>query len=287
LERNYTDPFKSKLLAWLGSWRASIAVGEAEGDGVAVTNVRFMAARINIKPRPWLEFGVSRTAQWCGSGRPCGWQVFKEMLLGQDNTSGTGDRSDEPGNQMAGYDLRMRSPWRKLPMALYAQMIGEDEAGSLPSKFLGLFGLETWGSIGGGAWRVRLEYADTTCSFSRTEPQFDCAYRNSLYPQGYAYRGRIVGHSLDNDSQMFTVGGIFTASDGNSLSVAIRKVTLNRDGGAHAISDVSANLGNVELRYSWNFAIGRLIAGVGYDDQTAGASFGTDVRGFLNWQQGF
>ena len=30
LERNYTDPFKTKWLSWIGPWRASIAMGEAE-----------------------------------------------------------------------------------------------------------------------------------------------------------------------------------------------------------------------------------------------------------------
>src|SRR5699024_2183634 len=34
LERNYTDPFKSRWLSWIGPWRASIAVGEEEGSGV-------------------------------------------------------------------------------------------------------------------------------------------------------------------------------------------------------------------------------------------------------------
>ena len=32
LERNYTDPFKSRWLSWIGPWRASIAVGEMEYD---------------------------------------------------------------------------------------------------------------------------------------------------------------------------------------------------------------------------------------------------------------
>ncbi len=36
LERNYTDPFKSKWLSWIGPWRASIAMGRAESSGVPV-----------------------------------------------------------------------------------------------------------------------------------------------------------------------------------------------------------------------------------------------------------
>ena len=38
-----------------------------------------------------------------------------------------------------------------------------------------------------------MEYSDTACNFSREAPKFDCAYRNSIYPQGYTHRGRIIG----------------------------------------------------------------------------------------------
>src|SRR6187399_1276175 len=142
LERNYTDPFKSKWLSWIGPWRASIAIGEMEGHDVAVPDVKFLAARVNFKPRPWLEFGLTRTAQFCGGDRPCDWDTFTDMLFGRDNNDGGGDPSQEPGNQLAGYDLRMRSPWKALPVAFYTQWIGEDEAGSLPSKFIAQAGLE-------------------------------------------------------------------------------------------------------------------------------------------------
>jgi hypothetical protein len=279
LERNYTDAFKTRWLSWIGPWRASIAMGESDEDDVAVTGVKFFAARVNFKPRPWLEFGLTRTAQWCGGDRPCDWDTFKDMVLGEDNTDPGDDPADEPGNQMAGYDLRLRSPWKRLPAAFYTQWIGEDEAGGLPSKFLGLFGLEFWGSSPFGGYRLRAEYADTACMFNNATPQFNCAYRHPIYPQGYTYRRRVIGHSLDNDSRMFSVAGLLTRPNGDVLSVEIRRAELNRDGtGTHAISEVPADLDDVELRYSRLFAIGNVSVGVGYDDQ---------VRGFLRWQQGF
>jgi len=289
LERNYTDPFKTKLLSWIGPWRASIAIGEEESHGVAVTGVRFLAARVNFKPRPWLEFGLTRTAQWCGGDRPCGWSTFKDLLIGRDNQVEGGLPSvEQPGNQMAGYDMRLRSPWKALPIALYGQMIGEDEAGGLPSRFLGLFGLETWGSSRWGGYRFRAEYADTACSFSRQVQLYNCAYRNGIYPQGYTYRGRVIGHSLDNDSRMFSVAGVVTRPNGDLFSLEVRRAQLNRDGsGTHAISDVPADLDNVELRYSKVFSLGKASVGLGYDDRTAPVGSASEVRGYLSWQQGF
>ena len=288
LERNYTDPFKSGWLSWIGPWRASIAMGRAESDDVPVTDVRFFAARVNFRPRPWLELGLTRTAQWCGGDRPCDWDTFTDMVLGNDNQVAEGVAAeDQPGNQMAGYDLRIRSPLRALPLVFYTQWIGEDEAGGLPSKFIGQFGLETWGFAHRATWRLRAEYTDTACNFSRQTPEFGCAYRNSIYPQGYAYRGRIIGDSMDNDSRRFTLAGMLTLQSGDFFSLTLRRAEINRDGGTHAISGVPLDVDNVELRYSRGWAIGKISVGLGYEDPATRPDASSRVNGFVIWQQGF
>jgi hypothetical protein len=288
LERNYTDPFKTKLLSWIGPWRASIAVGEAEAHDVAVPNVRFLAARVNFKPRPWLEFGLTRTAQWCGGDRQCGWKTFTDLLVGRDNQiSEDGGADGQPGNQMAGYDARIRSPWRQLPLVAYTQWIGEDEAGGLPAKFMGLFGIETWGDTRWGGFRLHAEFTGTACNFSRQTPTYACGYRNRIYPQGYAYRGRIIGHSMDNDSRMYSLGGSLTRANGNTLSMLVRTIEINVDGGDHAISDVPQDVYNVELRYSRGLGAGKIYAGLGYQDPALRSDWSSDLHAFVNWQQGF
>lgn len=284
LERNYTDPFKSKWLSWIGPWRASIAMGRAESSDVPVPDVRFFAARVNFKPRPWLEFGLTRTAQWCGGDRTCDWSTFVDMVFGHDNGA---DTATQPGNQMAGYDMRLRSLWRALPLVFYTQWIGEDEAGGLPAKFIGQFGLETWGSARFGSWRLRAEYTDTACNFSRNQPLYGCAYRNTIYPQGYAYLGRIIGDSMDNDSRRFTVAGQVTLTNGDFVSLALRRMQINRDGGAHAISEVPLDVDNVELRYSRGLGAGTVSAGLGWENPATRPDSSSGVHGFVTWQQGF
>jgi hypothetical protein len=288
IERNYSDPFRWPVLRAFGPWRASIAIGRAEGSDVAVPDVRFLAARVSFKPEPWIELALSRTAQWCGEGRPCGFDTFTDLLLGRDNRSETLTEEEEPGNQMAGYDLRLASPWPTFPAAAYMQWIGEDEAGGLPSKFLGLFGAETWGMLGLGSYRLRFELADTSCAFTRSEPQFDCAYRNSLYPQGYTYRGRAIGHAMDNDGRSYSVSGLWVRPDGDSLSVLVRRFDLNRGGGtpdvSHTVAAMPVELTNVELQYNRDFSWGRLLVGAGYDDYKD-AWRGSNARGFIEWRQ--
>lgn len=284
VERNYTDPFESKWLSWIGPWRASIALGRAEGSGVALPNTRYFAARVNFRPRPWLELALTRTAQWCGDGRPCSLGTFGDLLIGRDNRSDSLTVNQEPGNQLAGYDVRLRSPWRALPLAVYGQFIGEDEAGGLPSKFLGLIGAEWWGATEWGSYRVHAEAADTACAFSRADPQFGCAYRNGLYPQGYTYRGRVIGHSMDQDSRMYSLGATLIRPGGDAINALLRETHLNRDGGGNFVAAVPATIRNVELQYSRALWTGQIQLGVGYDDADDN-SVSSGARGFVSWRQ--
>jgi hypothetical protein len=285
IERNYTTPFRVPVLRWLGPWRASVALGVGDRRDIAVPDSRFMAARVTFRPQPWLEIGVSRTAQWCGDGRPCDASTFADLLIGRDNRDESLDINDEPGNQLAGYDVRLRSPWLGVPVAFYSQWIGEDEAGGLPSKFLGQIGLETWWMTPAGGWRAHVEYSDTTCAFTRSDPEFGCGYRNSLYPQGYSFRGRIIGHSMDNDSRMYSLGVLLVRTNGDYLSATVRRVEINRDGGPHAISTEPRNLGNVELRYSRTLSFGDVMVGLGFDDKDRPED-GSALRVYLGWQRG-
>jgi hypothetical protein len=243
--------------------------------------------RVNFKPRSWLEFGLTRTAQWCGGDRRCGFGVFRDLLIGRDNRDESLSIDDEPGNQMAGYDLRLRSPWRKLPLVFYTQWIGEDEAGGLPSKFLGQFGLEFWGDSPLGSYRVHAEYADTTCGFNLPQPEYECAYSNALYPQGYTYYGRIIGDAMDRDSQMTSFGVVLARPNGDVGSLLVRQTDLNRNGGVHSLSVVPVTVKNVELQYSRTFDFGQITVGLGADDRGYGAEDSARMRGFVRWQQGF
>ena len=186
-------------------------MGQLEGSREDAPNAQLFGARITWKPHPRIEVGLSRTAQWCGDGRPCDASTFWDLLVGNDNDQ---PLEEQPGNQLAGYDLRWSLP--KVPVAVYMQAIGEDEAGLLPSKFLGLIGAEVWGGFGDNSWRAHVEYADTVCGFYESEPEFGCAYRNVIYFDGYQYRDRSIGHSIDGDSEQIALGLVLVRGDGSS-----------------------------------------------------------------------
>ncbi|MDO1890711.1 capsule assembly Wzi family protein, partial [Escherichia coli] len=80
-------------------------------------------------------------------GRPQSWSSFWKGVSGRDNDDS--GRGDDPGNQLAGFDFKLKmQPLIGLPVSLYGQLVGEDEAGYLPSQnnyLLGLEGHPEWG----------------------------------------------------------------------------------------------------------------------------------------------
>lgn len=284
LERNYSDAFKPGWLRWLGRFRWSITAGQLEKDR-DVPKARFMGARLTWKPAPSVEIGFSRSAQWCGDGRPCGLGTFKDLLLGNDNDQ---PQAQQPGNQMAGFDFRWKLP--RVPVAVYAQGIGEDEANKLPSKYLGLFGAEAYGTLRGGTWRVHAEFADTTCNFSRKPPTFGCAYTNGNYPDGYRYRGRNLGHGIDADAEQVAVGALYVTAAGTTWQLDAQTSRLNRAGATpNALpAPVPTRWQSIDLAWRKPVRGADLRVSLGVERQgPLGGRARTDARITLGWHRGF
>lgn len=263
IERNYSTPFEAPVLKWLGPWRASFQAGRLESGRNDVSRPHFMALRIAFKPARSLEVGLSRSAQLCGKGRDCGLDTYWDMVVGKD---GNGDLADQPGNQLAGFDVRW-SLARKVPVALYGQAIGEGESGFLPSRYLGLGGVETWTRARGWSVRAYGEYAKTSCRFARSEPVRGCAYESAIYTDGYRYRGRAIGHAYDRDAEGWTVGAVATR-DRTSMSARAYDVKLNeqRSGLQHSLAPAGGKLRGLELSLRTAMKFGTVTVGLGYDD---------------------
>ena len=190
-DRNFTEPFETKWLSWIGPWDLSLLWGFMEEER-AVPNAQFLGFRLVMRPLSSLEIGISRTAQWCGDDRPCDLDTFWNLLVGNDNRGDDLAPEDEPGNQTAALDFRWALTPLKLPLAIYGQFMAEDEAGGFPSRYIGQLGIEHYGQFS-GRWSYRLygEAAETTCNFYDSEPGFNCAYNHGIYETGYRYRGRV------------------------------------------------------------------------------------------------
>lgn len=282
IERNYSDAIDHPWLEWLGQWRFAATMGRLEGSRDDAPDANFFGARLTWKPHRRVEIGITRSAQWCGDGRPCGAGTFWDLLVGNDNDQ---PPAEQPGNQLAGFDARWSVPWA--PVAVYGQMIGEDEAGRLPSQYLGLFGVEASGGFGDRSWRAHLEYADTACSFYDSEPNFGCAYRNVIYFDGYQYRDRSIGHSLDGDGEQIAAGLLLVNGDGSQWELAAQSAKVNRGGASlvHSVEPAAARIRSADLYHRRALWGGELAIAVGYErrERDAPARDSGDARGFVQW----
>lgn len=192
-----THAFETRWLSWIGPWDAEVFFGQLQGH-TEPRAPRFAGMRVEISPARWLAVGASRTMQWGGEGRSNSLRSLWNALRGSDNVGASGvTAANEPGNQLAGFDIRASLHAIGVPVALHTQWIGEDEAGYLPSKYMASSGVEIWHASKRWRWRAVLEHVDTVVGVHDEFP--GTAYRHHIYRQGYTQRGRILGFSLGTD----------------------------------------------------------------------------------------
>jgi hypothetical protein len=294
VERAVPRPFESRWLDWLGPWRFSFGVGRMESERSDIDSPLFMSWRVTIMPFKDIEVGFSRTAQFCGRQQICTGSSFVDLLIGNDNPGFDATLETEPGNQMAGFDIRWASPLGELPYAVYGQMIGEDESSYLPVKYLSQFGAEVWKPLPDGALVMGfLEYADTTCSSNRSPPIFNCAYtqQNLFNVEGYRYRNRVVGHTLDSDAEVYSLGATLTSRGGDLWSITARSGELNRDAGVDLNNTVSTSRAiyrGLDLGWRGNLLGSPVSVDLGADyRRPEGADREIEVHGFVGWRYEF
>jgi hypothetical protein len=281
-------------LKWVGPYRWTTFMGALESDHSGFPNPLVWGLRLNFRPfDSGLEVGLSRTAQWCRPG-VCDLNAFGDVLFANDNQGENVAAEDEPGNQLAGFDVRYRLPV-DLPLAVYWQLNGEsiDNGNFRPRQQTQLFGAETWSrpTDGGGSWRAFVEYAGTACGdigFSGDETTFWCAYENGTFLDGYRYRGRVIGHSAERDARVYTVGGLYASPSGRTWEFRARHADLNRgavgfESPSNTVATTATDLWNAEVRVSGRFQSVSYEIGFGVDRlDPGGASAEFNGRAFVS-----
>ena len=255
LTRISPDAFETKWLKWLGPWTFNSFMGKLDNDEGERpgSNALLFGMRIDFLPFGWknLNIGVNRAIQWAGDGRPSGLNTFWNALISEDNRVNNVTAENEPGNQLAGLDYRLKIPgWN---LAQYGQITGEDEDDYQPDANMILYGLETWGELESinATWRAYYEFSDTNAQYLLAEPRqntFNIAYNHGIYSSGYRDKGRVIGHAMDGDGRMKTFGGFIAQANGNLWGAKLRSYELNRDGaGPNSVTIVPINGHSLEL----------------------------------------
>lgn len=284
LQRSDSRPLETAWLSWIGPWQFVTFMGKLESDR-EIPNALLFGLRVVARPLAGFELGFSRAAQWGGEGRPQGLDTFVDLLLGRDNVGDSGTTAaNEPGNQLAGFDFRYSLQGQNAGGACYSQMIGEDEAGGLPSQYLTLLGFEVWGAQSGSP-RWVAEYADTTAGGligSRSRP--GSAYGHGLYTDGYRYRREAIGHPADGDSRIASLKFILPAAE-RTWDVSVSWGELNRSGQRLNSTGPSAtDIASLTARAVQPSRWGEWTAVLETTKSGAGTSSDTHVRAELGWR---
>lgn len=216
VQRAVQDAFETKWLSWIGPWQYQAFAGQLD-DYKAVPNAKLIGLRLTAQPLPYLELGASRAVQIGGKGQPNSFKAYWNAMIGKDNgCDDSGCTSDEnASNQIAGFDGRLLlQPLLNVPMSLYTQFVGEDEAGGLPAKYLYLAGADFSSNYKNMPYQLYAEWADT-----RTNGKAKgISYNHHQYTDGYYQHGFPLGHAMGGDGQMYSVGGDIRFDVMNRLS---------------------------------------------------------------------
>jgi len=214
LQRGSVSVSETPWLSWMGPWNFDVFVAKAQDPWVVPnqpSGFLFSGMRLTLRPKPWLEVGLSRGMQTGGAGRPRGAATFVKAFFGQELNKEVDDTFEDSSAQIAGWDVRVSCPstWASWlgSCAAYTQWMGEDAAGKvpLPFKFMSLWGVES--TFEGGRYRAFAEWADTN-AYSLpwdSKPSFP-GYLNGVYRQGYTQGARWVGSAQGAGSQVLTLG---------------------------------------------------------------------------------
>ena len=111
-----------------------------------------------------------------------------------------------------------------MPASVYAQLVGEDEAGALPAKNMYLLGAEYASAINGKPFQLYGEYADT-----RTNGEVrGISYNHATYRDGYYQQGYPLGHSLGGDAESLTLGGKLWLNQDDFIHAKLQLAEVNQ-----------------------------------------------------------
>jgi hypothetical protein len=189
------------LLPWifrvLGLVKAEWFLARLEADR-DYPHANLTGVRINIKPHPLLELGVSRVSLFGGQGMAplSSFDYFKPLF----KTARQNELTNNTQDQIAGFDASLLVPLPKnrflRSVKFYVDAAGEDGGGFLPYKWGDILGLQFNDIFKTGRTDFRVEYADDIVpGFPRVW------YTHGVYTSGYTYEGRVIGHHMGPESR--------------------------------------------------------------------------------------
>ncbi|MDB5987196.1 MAG: hypothetical protein JWR16_2249 [Nevskia sp.] len=224
LMRDDTHAFQTPWLSWIGPWQLNFFVGLLDGPRTDKNTV-LSGLRFSFNPLPGLEIALTRDTEMCGSHHPC--NPLKAEFGVRNDPQSTNTTNDE-----AGIDFKYSHSLGALSISPYLQFMNEDTGPFTHAYTSYLGGLSLAGPWGesGAHWRFTSEYADSVATlnwFDFGKKATGTAYNNGGYTDGYRYRDRTLGFSLDSDSRLLSLAGQLTDRDGWTYRLVYYRARIN------------------------------------------------------------
>ncbi len=227
LQRNNPTPFDiswAPWLSWIGPWQFDTFIGLLDGPRHDA-NTLLAGFRVSFKPAKFLEIGLGRTSELCGSNHGC--SPLKDELEFNNQSNHPDSVNDE-----ASIDIKYHLMLQGVEVTPYAQIMNESDG---PFTHVGasyLAGTSLAGPFGdsGAQYRFTVEYADSVATvnlFDFGSKAYTAAYNSSKYPDGMRYKGRSLGFSLDSDSRLLSVTTSVIDSFNRTYRLALYRAAIN------------------------------------------------------------
>lgn len=222
MQRANNSPINLPVLSKLGNFNYQITAGQLQ-DYQAVPDAKLIGMRASFQPHEAFQIGASRTLLWGGDGRDESLKSLGKALTGRyDNTYNT---PTDISDQIAGIDAQLNlKPLVNLPVSVYGEFIGEDEAGGLPTKKAYLAGLKGTIPLFQQPWLWHAEWANTYYDLDKT----NIIYGHSIYTDGYYQKGLPLGHPIGGDGEIISVGLSGNINANNQLGLKYANAKVNQ-----------------------------------------------------------
>ena len=259
-----TTGFRAPLFSWIGPWQAEFFVGVLDGKRIA-ENTLFNGLRFSFSPIKGLELGLARTEQLCGTGHPC--KPVAEFFNVKNDPTHISKSKDETN-----FDIRYTGLAWGTPYSIYTQVMDRDTGPFVHSDSSHVFGASVWLPVARTLMRVTAEYASTISTqnfFSFGKYFYGTTYTDVKYIDGWQYRDRTLGMSLDTDSRLASLQASWMGKYDVTYSLTYYNASIGAPltpPGINIVSSAPVTIDIGEARVSFPLRALRLDAALRFQD---------------------
>ena len=239
------NKFNTNWLPSDANWSVELINGSTK-NSYSGKNSMLTGARVVISPSDKLNFEFLQTAQWGDQNNKLYSSNIDALLFGNTN-----EGINSIINKMAGFGLSYSVPLNKNTYRFYSQAIGEDEAGSLPSCYAWMAGLELTAPEMKFPTTLTIEAVDTRVKKStHGNCGANTMYNNSSYD--YINYDTVLGVPIDTEGTSLKLFGQSQVNENLGIKYSTKFLSINdKDYSQHRLAS-KRSLGTItSLGVNW------------------------------------